>query len=298
MSEHTPWIYAHTWWFVDVSCFIVWRPTGRGRRLRLHRRRSNLSRKNLQPSRLWRQLLSRWRVLYSWNLWWLYSFNLNSSCVQLSISIFIVAFCSPKWRNQWRTTYPRSPLSHKCHRSQLKLNPLPSRTASLLQHNKVSTILWYSPILKVTYFETNLLYFCFSAEKPEDNQAPKPAKKKKARRETWDRSVCKRLPLRFMQHPFFFSLFARRLLTKTFFCDWSRTFNSSLEAKTAFINTKHPLTDHWKLIMDTVQSFVKWRRWFSPMDLILFILSLTPLNLVTNGKSCIVEFRCRKYWSC
>lgn len=49
--------------------------------------------------------------------------------------------------------------------------------------------------------------------------------------------------------------------------------------------------------MDTVQSFVKWCRWFSQMDLILLILSLTPLNLLTNWKSCIVEFRCRKYWS-
>lgn len=117
--------------------------------------------------------------------------------------LFTVTLSSPKWRNQWRTTSPRSPLSHKCHRSQRKLNPLPSRTASLLQHNKVRAFLWCLLILKVTRFETKLLGFCFSAEKPEDNQAPKPAKKKKARRETWDRSVCKRLPLRFMQHPFF-----------------------------------------------------------------------------------------------
>lgn len=97
--------------------------------------------------------------------------------------------------------------------------------------------------------------------------------------------------------PFFFFFFVRRTLTKTFFFffspDWSRTFNSSLEVKPAFTNMKH----HWKLIVDTVQSFVKWRCWFSQMDLILLILSLTPLNLVTNWKSCIVEFRCRKYWS-
>lgn len=90
----------------------------------------------------------------------------------------------------------------------------------------------------------------------------------------------------------FFSL-SEELWLKLFFFfpDWSRTFN--LEVKMAFINMKH----HWKLIVDTVQSFVKWHRWFSQMDLILLILSLTPLNQVTNWKSCIVEFRCRKYWS-
>lgn len=46
----------------------------------------------------------------------------------------------PKWSNQWRTPYPRNPLSHKCHRSWLRVRPLPSRTACLLQHNKVSTL--------------------------------------------------------------------------------------------------------------------------------------------------------------
>lgn len=45
----------------------------------------------------------------------------------------------PEWNNQWRK-YPRNPLSHKCHRSQLRVRPLPSRTAFLLQHNKVSTL--------------------------------------------------------------------------------------------------------------------------------------------------------------
>lgn len=141
--------------------------------------------------------------------------------------------------------------------------------------------------------------FDFSAEKPEENQAPKPAKKKKARRETWDHYVCKRLPLRFMQHPFFFFFpcLPEELWLK-FFCDWNRIFNSSPEDKMAFIHMKHLLMDLWILIVDTVQSFVKWRHWFSRVDLILLILSLTPLNLVTNCKSCIVEFRCRKYCSC
>lgn len=97
---------------------------------------------------------------------------------------------------------------------------------------------------------------------------------------------------------FFFPLFARRTLTKTFFVIGNKTFNSILEDKTAFIHMKHLLMNLWILIVDTVQSFVKWRHWFSRVDLILLIMSLTPMNLVTNRKSCIVEFRCRKYRSC
>lgn len=295
MSEHTTWIYAHTWWFVWRLVFRCVKADGPGKEAPPAPTKKQPVQE--KPATVPPGKAAAVEVTGSVFTKALMIVFIQPK-LQLSISIFMVALCSPKWRNQWRTTYPRSPLSHKCHRSQPKLNPLPSRTASLLQHNKVSTILWYSPILKVACFETNLLYFCFPTEKPEDNQAPKPAKKKKARRETWERSVCKRLPLRFMQHPFFFLCLPEELWLKHFFCDWSRTFNSSLEVKTAFINTKHPLTDHWKLIVDTVQSFVKWRRWFSPMDLILLILSLTPLNLVTHGRSCIVEFRCRKYWSC
>lgn len=96
---------------------------------------------------------------------------------------------------------------------------------------------------------------------------------------------------------FFFLCLPEELWLKNF-CDWNRIFNSSPEDKMAFIHMKHLLMDLWILIVDTVQSFVKWRHWFSRVDLILLILSLTPLNLVTNRKSCIVEFRCRKYCSC
>lgn len=153
MSEHTPWIYADIWQFIEISCFIVWRPMDRRRRHHLRRQRSSLLRRNLPPSRLWRQLLSRWRLRHPWNFWRLLFSqplrpeNVHSSCIH--VNIVLVIFSSPNWRNQWRTTYPRSPLSHKCHRSQLKLKPLPSRTASLLQHNKVSDFLWYYLILKV-----------------------------------------------------------------------------------------------------------------------------------------------------
>lgn len=50
---------------------------------------------------------------------------------------FTCFFCRWEWSDQWRTTHPRNPLSHKCHRSQCTESPLPSRTTFLLQHNKV-----------------------------------------------------------------------------------------------------------------------------------------------------------------
>lgn len=60
--------------------------------------------------------------------------------------------------------------------------------------------------------------------------------------------------------PFFFFVCQKNFDLNFFFCDWNRTFNNSLEFKTAFVNMKPQPTVGWQLIMDTVQSFVKWHR--------------------------------------
>lgn len=97
-----------------------------------------------------------------------------------------------------------------------------------------------------------LLPFCVSSEKPEESQAPKPAKKKKARRETWDHSAD--LCMQKTSYPVYATPFVRRTLTKVFVMDLN--LKTCLEIKTTFIHVECLPMDHWKLNIDAVQSNV------------------------------------------
>lgn len=137
----------------------------------------------------------------------------------LHVNMAFVTFSSPNWRNQWRTTYPRSPLSHKCHRSQLKLNPLPSRTASLLRHNnKVSAVLWHLLMVKVMCLKMTLLHFWFFCRKTRREPSPETGKEEESQKRDMRPLCMQKTSSPVYATPFFFfPLFARRTLTKTFF---------------------------------------------------------------------------------
>lgn len=81
-----------------------------------------------------------------------------------------------------------------------------TKTDTSAKANNSGSTQLYLPDSKVNPHKNvyKILIFPVCAEKPEESQAPKPAKKKKARRETWDgrlhASVWKRLHVLFMQH--------------------------------------------------------------------------------------------------
>lgn len=126
--------------------FVCWL---RSRRRKLHLqprwRSSHLFRRTLLPSSLSKQLSRSvgWRARRNQRWSWKTRLfcSLTRSLAAVSFSLLTCCFPFPnRWEQsvQWKTTYPRNPLSHKCHWSQMKENQLPSRTTFLLRHNKVS----------------------------------------------------------------------------------------------------------------------------------------------------------------
>lgn len=131
------------------------------------------------------------------------------------------------------------------------------------------------------------LPLCVSTEKPEESQAPKPAKKKKARRETWDgvhsAGLC-------MQETWY-SVYATPLVAGTLNKDLldGLYLENVWKPKQLLYTSTCQQAHRWKLKLDAVQSNVMRCWWFLSMHLILIVSSNSTES--NNWRSCIVVIR-------